>query len=163
MTLTIVNIIAVLLAPIIAVGVGQFIQNRTEKRKDKMSIFRSLVSSRIYGWTPESVNALNLIEIVFYKDDGVCQQWRKYYDALNVAAPLDENQIRKIQFEQDELIRAMGKSLNYGDDAIAQIIRTPYIPVGMTDQMQVQKQVQYMQINALQAMLSSFGETQSDA
>ena len=50
--------------PIVAVWIGQVLLDRTEKRKDKMSIFRSLVSSRVYGWTVESVNALNLIELV---------------------------------------------------------------------------------------------------
>lgn len=75
MFITIINIIAVLIAPIIAVWIAQTLLDRTEKRKDKMSIFRSLVSSRIYGWTVESVNALNLIELVYYKDEKVCQQW----------------------------------------------------------------------------------------
>ena len=60
---TIANIFAVLFAPIVAVWIGQVLLDRTEKRKDKMSIFRSLVSSRVYGWTVESVNALNLIEL----------------------------------------------------------------------------------------------------
>ena len=106
---TIANIFAVLFATIVAVWIGQVLLDRTEKRKDKMRIFRSLVSSRVYGWTVESVNVLNLIELVFYKDENVCQQWRKYYESLNVKVPADETQIRKMQFEQDELIRVMGK------------------------------------------------------
>ena len=150
---TIANIFAVLFAPIVAVWVGQVLLDRTEKRKDKMSIFRSLVSSRVYGWTVESVNALNLIELVFYKDENVCQQWRKYYESLNVKAPADETQIRKMQFEQDELIRVMGKTLKYSDDAIAQIIRTPYMPIGMSNQMQSQQKYQDMQLATMQALL----------
>ena len=47
---TIANIFAVLFAPIVAVWIGQVLLDRTENRKDKMSIFRSLVSSRVYGW-----------------------------------------------------------------------------------------------------------------
>ena len=158
--MTIVNIIAVLIAPIIAVWIGQALLYRTEKRKDKMSIFRSLVSSRVYGWTVDSVNALNLIELVFYKEKSVCQQWRKYYETLNIKTPADEMQLRKMQFEQDELIRTMGRSLNYSDDAIAQIIRTPYMPIGMSNQMQSQQKFQDMQFAAMQAMVSKLKENE---
>jgi len=93
------------------------------------------------------------IELVFYKDENVCQQWRKYYESLNVKVPADETQIRKMQFEQDELIRVMGKTLKYSDDAIAQIIRTPYMPIGMSNQMQSQQKYQDMQLAAMQAFL----------
>ncbi len=37
----------------------------------EMQIFKILMSSRIYGWTNASVEALNLIEVVFAKDKKV--------------------------------------------------------------------------------------------
>ncbi len=154
MLINITNILSVIIAPIAAVWIGQILLDKTEKRKDKMNIFRSIVSSRIYGWTVDSVNALNLIELVFYKDKKVSQQWRKYYETLCVQVPADENQSRKIQFEQDELIRVMGKSLGYSDDAIAQIIRAPYMPVGMSNQIQSQQKFQDMQLFAMQAVVN---------
>ncbi len=157
---TIINIFAVILSPVFAVWVGRVLQNRSEKRKDKMNVFRSIVSSRIYGWTVDSVNALNLIEIVFYKDKSVCNQWRKYYEALNVKPPISDEQNRKMLFEQNELIRVMGKSMNYSDDAIAQIIRTPYIPVAMSHQMQNQQQFQDMQMVAIQKLLNGLSDKQ---
>ena len=62
----VVNVIAVALSPIIVVLVGQFLKNRTEKRKDKMLIVQCLMTNRMIGWTDSSsVNALNLIDIVF--------------------------------------------------------------------------------------------------
>ena len=58
----VVNVIAVALSPIIVVLVGQFLQNR----KDKMLIVQCLMTNRMIGWTDSSsVNALNLIDIVF--------------------------------------------------------------------------------------------------
>lgn len=156
MVINIINILAVIASPIVAVWIGQYLQDRTEKRKDKMAIFRSLVSSRIYGWTVDGVNALNLIELVFYKNEVVCNQWRKYYAVLSEKVSSDDEQVRKMQFEQNELIRVMGKTLGYNDDAIAQIIRTPYMPIGMSNQIQNQQQFQEMQMTAIQAMLSKF-------
>lgn len=78
----------------------------------------------------------------------------EHYEALNVEMPANGEQIRRMQFEQDELIRYMGKALNYNDDAIAQIIRTPYMPVGMSNQMQSQQKFQDMQLAAMQAVVS---------
>lgn len=64
----ILNLIAIIVIPIAAVLIGQWLQNRSEKRKDKMQIFKALMTARIYGWTVESVHALNVIDIVFADD-----------------------------------------------------------------------------------------------
>ena len=62
--MSIVNLIAIVVIPIVAVIIGQMLQNRAQKRNDKIQIFKTLMTSRIYGWTTESVQAMNLIEIV---------------------------------------------------------------------------------------------------
>ena len=64
----ILNLIAIVVIPIAAVLIGQHLQNRAEIRKDKMQIFKTLMTSRIYGWTQESVHCLNIIDIVFSDD-----------------------------------------------------------------------------------------------
>ena len=66
----ILNLIAIFIIPVVAVIVGQHLQNRAEIRKDKMHIFKVLMTSRIYGWTQESVHCLN-IDIVFADDKKV--------------------------------------------------------------------------------------------
>ena len=60
----VLNIVALILVPILAVIVGQKLQDRAQKRNDKMQIFKILMTSRIFGWTNESVQAMNLIDIV---------------------------------------------------------------------------------------------------
>lgn len=67
----ILNLIAIFIIPVVAVIVGQHLQNRAEIRKDKMHIFKVLMTSRIYGWTQESVHCLNIIDIVFADDKKV--------------------------------------------------------------------------------------------
>ena len=59
----ILNIIALIFIPIFAVIVGQRLQTKHQKRNDKMQIFKILMTHRIFGWTNESVQALNLIDI----------------------------------------------------------------------------------------------------
>lgn len=47
--LEILNLIAIIIIPITAVLIGQLLQKRTEKRKDKLDIFKISMTSRIYG------------------------------------------------------------------------------------------------------------------
>ena len=48
-----------------------------------MQIFRTLMTSRIYGWTVDSVHALNLIDVVFAKDTAVRGAWKNLLDAYS--------------------------------------------------------------------------------
>ena len=90
----ILNLIAIVVIPIAAVLIGQHLQNRAEIRKDKMQIFKTLMTSRIYGWTQESVHCLNIIDIVFSDDKKVRNAWKDLYDKYCVQNP-DETQLKK--------------------------------------------------------------------
>lgn len=79
----ILNLIAIVVIPLVAVLIGQYLQNRAEIRKDKMLIFKVLMTSRIYGWTVDSVHALNLIDVVFAKDKAVRAAWKELYEAYS--------------------------------------------------------------------------------
>ena len=73
----ILNLIAIVVIPIVAVWLGKYLQDRAELRKDKMNVFMSVMTFR-YGWSPEGVKALNSIHIVFSDDKDVRESWRKY-------------------------------------------------------------------------------------
>lgn len=51
--MTILNLIAVLLIPVVAVFVGQYLQERAQRRKDKMDIFKTLIESFGDRWMAE--------------------------------------------------------------------------------------------------------------
>lgn len=74
----ILNLIAIIVIPIVAVLIGQHLQNRAEIRKDKIHIFKVLMTSRIYGWTQESVHCLNIFDIVFSDDKKVVMPGKIY-------------------------------------------------------------------------------------
>ena len=84
---SILNLIAIIVIPIVSVIVGQYLQNRAEKRKDKMQIFKTLMTSRVYGWTDDSVHALNIIDVVFADDKAVRDAWKDLYDKYSVSNP----------------------------------------------------------------------------
>ena len=57
----IINIIAIVLSPIIAVLITRYLSIRTDKKKDKMEIFKILMATRYNRCTIEYVRALNSI------------------------------------------------------------------------------------------------------
>lgn len=134
----IINILVIVIAPIIAVWVGQILQNRSEKRKDKLLIFKTLMTSRIYGWTIDSVHALNIIDIVFADDEKVRSAWKELNAKYHVSNPTQQ-QLDEIQVAQNELLEAMAKSLGYEDRISWETIQNPYIPDGLAMQIEAQR------------------------
>lgn len=61
----ILNLLALILIPIIAVIIGQHLQNVSAKRKDKMDVFKTMMMNRI-GWSVESTRAMNIIDIILF-------------------------------------------------------------------------------------------------
>ena len=144
----ILNLIAIIVIPIVAVLIGQHLQNRAEIRKDKMHIFKVLMTSRIYGWTQESVHCLNIIDIVFSDDKKVRNAWKDLYDKYCVQNP-DETQLKKIQNAQYKLLDTMASSLGYKDKVTWETIQNPQIPEGMIRQQQEQAASQQAYNNIL--------------
>lgn len=147
----IINIIALVIIPILAVVIGQKLQVRSQKRNDKMQIFKILMTSRIFGWTNESVQAMNLIDVVFADDKAVRKQWKICFDKMCVENPTDTD-LSKIKLEREKLLEAMAKSLGYKDIITWESIQNPYIPKGMIDLMAQQQAYQNNQSIIMEQM-----------
>lgn len=125
--------------------------NRSEKRKDKIQIFKTLMTSRIYGRTPDSVNALNIIDIVYSDDKKVRAAWKDLNDKFRVTNP-DQQHLKKIENAQYKLLETMANSLGYlgyKDKITWETIQNPYVPVGMAQQIETQKNMQQVYYNTL--------------
>ena len=158
-TRDILNLIAIIIIPILAVLIGHWCQISSEKRKDKMQIFKTLMTARIYGWTVDSVHALNIIDIVFANDRKVRNAWKDLNDKYHATNP-DESQLKKIEQAQYKLLEAIANSLGYKDKITWETIQNPYIPDGMRMQMEAQKKSQQAYYNALDGM-SRFVQSQN--
>ena len=135
--MAIINMIAIIAIPIVAVFVGQFLQNKAEKRKDKMQIFQCLMTKRITGWAGlDAVNALNSIDIVFSDCEAVRKQWAvllsKYRHDITA-----QEQYR----EQCKLLELMANDLGYKDKITWDIIQNPYYPEGLAKQIEINSQI----------------------
>lgn len=153
----IMNCIVIIAAPIISVWVAQKLQDRDKKRQDKMDVFKTLMTSRIYGLTPQSVHALNIIDIVFSDDDAVRRQWKTYYDKLCVENP-DSTELKKIETEKVKLLEVIANSLGYKDKVSWETIQNPYIPKGLIDSMIQQQQFQNGQLTIMNMLEKSMSQ-----
>ena len=130
--MAVLNLIAVLLIPVVAVIVGQYLQERAQKRKDKMQIFQCLMTRRITGWAAlEAVNAINSIDIVFTDNKEIRTQlgiWR---------SKCKKDVAREEQYrEQCKLLELMANDLGYKDKITWDIIQNPYFPEGLARQLE---------------------------
>lgn len=149
--MTILNTIAVLVIPVVAVILGHKLQDRAEKRKDKMQIFKVLMTSRIYGWTVDSVHALNIIDIVFVDDKDVRSAWKDLNDKYHTSNP-NEAHLKKIEQAQFKLLETISNSLGYKDKITWETIQNPYIPDGMANQIIKQRNMQEAYCSAIDSV-----------
>jgi hypothetical protein len=129
-------ILAVLIAPFLAVFAQKQIELWRERRARKLLVFKILMATRACVLSPEHVQALNMIELEFNNssDKAVLNAWKEYHDHLNSYPREGENQKeRAVVWNQKtvellaSLLGQMGKSLGYDFDPV-QIQKGAYSP-----------------------------------
>ncbi len=132
-TSTAMQVMAVLLAPIIALWVTEKRQKSKEKIERKNWLFRTLMATRGTCLAPEHVQALNMIDIEFYgskpKDKKVIEAWKAYLDLLNTTTMSEELWSRKREELLLDLLNSMAENLGY-ELSKTTIKSTSYFPVG---------------------------------
>lgn len=130
----ILTISALILGPILAVQVEKFLSKVRQNREQKLSIFKTLMSTRGSVLSVSHVEALNRIDIEFYGDNKyqkVIEAWKEYLDNLN--QKFDDKNIAVWSQNNEALLTSllyeMGISLGYKFDKV-QIKRNAYSPVG---------------------------------
>lgn len=140
--IAVLNLIAVLLIPVVAVIVGQYLQEKAQKRNDKMQIFQCLMTRRITGWAAlEAVNAINSIDIVFTDNKEIRNQLSVWKSKCRRDIP-SEDRYR----EQCKLLEMMANDLGYKNKITWDIIQNPYYPEGLDQQLSMNNQIMNGQV-----------------
>ncbi len=134
MTLTdLLTILAILLAPIVAVQVQKRLELFREESGRKLRIFKTLMATRGATISPEHVQALNMIDLEFQGKQyrNVTNAWKNYLDHLN-SYPKDDEQLQMLWNDKrsdflTSLLIEMGNSLGYEFDAV-HVKKAFYIP-----------------------------------
>jgi hypothetical protein len=125
------EIVAILLSPVIAVGVTLWYQARKERRDTKRWLFSTLIATRHSPLTDESVRALNMIDVVFSSSQRVRQLWREYYDMLHNEGLNNPAGWAARSRKHLELITEMAKVLGYGKEISHLDVDRVYYPAGL--------------------------------
>jgi hypothetical protein len=131
----IVNVIAIMLSPVIAVLITMFLQSRKDKRNSKMNIFITLMSTRNRAPTEEIVRALNIIDVIFSKDKNIRRLWSEYFGMLSNEGL--NNPVGWKQREQKnlEMITAIAKNIGYQNEITSLDVDKVYYPIGLQNQL----------------------------
>ena len=136
MALNIINVIAIIVIPILAVIIGQKLQDRSEKRKDKMRVFSHLMSYRSFDYVDQiSVNVFNSVPIVFHDDKEVIEKYNIYLKSMNITPEQIAQKRKEIDDNKTKMLEAMAKALKY-KNINWELIQNPYIPVGLLNQIE---------------------------
>lgn len=136
-------IISVLFAPFIAIFAQRKIDEKRDRRNQKLWVFRTLMATRGNKISLEHVQALNSIDL-FFDENGrekvIIDKWDEYLDHLDLR--VDENDPNySVKLESwtnksndllSDLLSLMGKNLGYEFSAV-KIKKGIYMPKGHGD------------------------------
>lgn len=160
MVLEIINIIAIIVIPIFAVLIGQWLQNRSEKRKDKVRVFSHLMSYRAIGYVDQqSVNILNLIPIVFNDDKNVIEKYNIYLKSLNIKTEDFPQKQKEIENNKTKMLEEMAKNLGY-KNINWEIIQNPYLPQGLINEINSMNLFKQGQLEVVEKIKQQMGQPQ---
>jgi len=127
--------IAVVLGPTSATLINNRIQDRKEKRREKMIVFTELMSYQpTFQIRQEWVDTLNKIEVIFHDHPSVIKLWHKYFSSLtllsipNAPPPLHEESKRL----RLDLIIEIARVLGYKNIKTTDVDRM-YVPGGLVE------------------------------
>jgi len=128
----IINIVAIIISPLIAVSITFWNQRRVDKKDIKEGVFFTLMENRSNLYISlETVQALHSIDVVFQDDKQVIKLWSDYFDSLSPIS-FDEDKNKRLWLD---LLAAMAKNLGYKNLTQVQISKV-YTPQMFYDQVE---------------------------
>jgi hypothetical protein len=157
-------VLSTLLGPILAVQAQKAVESIRERRNRKSWIFAQLMATRAARLSPEHVQALNMIDIVFFgssifgirrrskQEQAVLDGWKEYHDNLGEGADLPGPQQAAHYNKREELfinlIYAMAQDAGFKFDRV-QLKRGAYTPMAHEELEADQRALRKAAISAL--------------
>lgn len=145
-------LISAILSGIFATIVTLWWQNRSRVKEEKTKIFKTLMSKRYEISAEESVDALNMIDVVFYSSSKVRTAWKSFHDATNLPDSSTKGQV--INDKHLKLLEIMAEDIGYKDIRWDDI-KEYYYPVGLSERKQDEAVLRKVQIDAGLAQINN--------
>ena len=139
---------AVIIGPVLAVQIQKTLEQFRERKQSRLSIFRTLMSTRAQRLHREHVQALNMIDLEFYgrklpiiriryqtkKEQTVTHAWKSYNSHLNKIHDYPDINIWVSKSDDlfTDLLYALSQAMNYDFDKV-QLQRDCYRPIAHGD------------------------------
>ena len=137
-------IITALCSGLIATLVTILWQRKAQQQAEKKRIFTVLMSKRYDIAAEESVEALNMIDVVFYGSKKV-RAWKAFNDATKLPESPTKNQT--ITDKHLRLLEVIAEDIRYNNICWEDIKRY-YYPIGLSDKRQQEAILRKVQIDA---------------
>lgn len=137
--ISIINIIAIVVSPILALLITNWLQDKKTKRNEKLWILKTLMIQRASQKNIDYVNALNLIDIVFVDSPKVLETYKKLYKEYATSLDLTNENNRALFVEntkraETKLLETIINDIGYKDKITWDRIQQPYIPQWLVDE-----------------------------
>lgn len=140
----VINILAILFSPIIALWISNKIQEKKEKRNDKLWILKTLMIQRATIQDVNYVNALNLIDLIFVDSSNVRKAYKELYNEYLKGKSMNPEKIHRAR---TKLIETIVNDLGYKDKITWENIQELYIPEWLVEEIKKRNQITDAQSN----------------
>ncbi len=124
-------VFATAIGPILAIQIQKIIERRQEKRQLQLSIFKTLMSTRVSRMSERHVDALNMIPIEFYgqKYIRILNAWKTYINHLSPNETDAETWGNKSNELYITLVKELASNLGYSfyDEELKKEIYSPML------------------------------------
>lgn len=145
-------IVTALFSGLIATFVTILWQKYSQKKQEKIHIFSILMSKRYDITSEESVEAMNMIDVVFYSAPKVRTAWKEFCEA--VALPDSPAKGQTISDKHLRLLEVIAENIGYQKIKWEEI-KHFYYPVGLSNRRQNEDVLRRVQIDAGIAQITS--------
>jgi hypothetical protein len=114
----------------VALRIQKKIEENNAKAQRRLNIFKTLMATRADMLSLEHVQALNMIDIEFYKEKNIRATWDVYREHLN-SYPQNQSEQNQEDWQNEarkylsDLLSSMSKSLGYDEDILK---KSAYLP-----------------------------------
>lgn len=149
-------VVTALISGLLATVVTIWWQHRNELRQKKMHVFETLMSYRYMISHQESVNALNSVDIVFYKDKTVREAYAAFLNETGKKPEFNPNIADKHLKLLEEMAKCLGLKDIHWDD-----IKQCYYPSGLAQKIQDEEMLRKVQIQNAMDAAKQYAEQQN--
>ena len=142
---TVIVVLTALCSGLIATLVTILWQKKSGVKNEKIKIFTTLMSKRYDIAAEESVNPLNMIDVVFYQSEKVRSAWKSFLETTN--QPDSPTRSQAINDKHLKLLEVIAEDIGY-EEIRWDDIKQYYYPIGLSNLRQDEAVLRRVQIDA---------------